>query len=440
MSITFENALNARAETMADACVGCGKCVEACPIVAPAGVTEKSSAVIEGVLSLVRQGAGSEQARAWANSCVLSGDCIKACDYGVNPRFLLGMARVAMAQEANAKPEQRRRGVENFRKVNREVTHLSRLQLSGEMLARLGQGPGAVKRDGAPDFIFYTGCNVLKTPHIALLCLDIMDALEISYEVMGGPSHCCGVVQLRTGDVETSGRMAESTIDKLSTSKSGQVIAWCPSCQVQFSETTLPTIEKMRGARPFEMTPFMRFLRQHLERLRPLLRENAPLRVALHRRPGVAGVNAAVEDLLRAVPGVELIDLGQPAVGLQASSMAALPVLRSEMQRQELVAARDARVDALAVIYHSDYRELCAHEIDMPFRIVNVVEIVASAMGLHQPDSYKRLKLLQDVDAILDDCRDLVEGYGLDPATARGVVAGMLKEQPLPLGAYHQAG
>ena len=104
--------------------------------------------------------------------------------------------------------------------------------------------------------MFYTGCNVLKTPHIALLALDIMDALDITYDVMGGPTHCCGIVQMRSGDVATSGRVAENTIDKLSQSKTGQVVSWCPSCQVQFTETTLPTIEKTRGAKPFEMTPF----------------------------------------------------------------------------------------------------------------------------------------------------------------------------------------
>ena len=64
-----------------------------------------------------------------------------------------------------------------------------------------------------PDFVFYTGCNVLKTPHIALLALDVMDALGVTYQVMGGPTHCCGVMRLRAGDTETYGRVAESTID-----------------------------------------------------------------------------------------------------------------------------------------------------------------------------------------------------------------------------------
>jgi len=69
-------------------------------------------------------------------------------------------------------------------------------------------------------------------------------------------------VQLRPGDVEMSGRMGSNSIEKLSHSRSGQVISWCPSCYVQFTELTLPTIERQRGSRPFEMTPFMRFSRR----------------------------------------------------------------------------------------------------------------------------------------------------------------------------------
>jgi len=280
-----------------------------------------------------------------------------------------------------------------------------------------------------PDFVFYTGCNVLKTPHIALLALDIMDALSVSYEVLGGPNHCCGVVQMRAGDVATSGRFAESTMDKLARSKSGQVISWCPSCHVQFTETTLPTVEKLRGARPFEMTPFMLFLRGKLDRLRSLLRQRVPMRVALHRHPGIKGAVEAAEDILRAVPGVELVDLKQPAVGLMSNYFRALPAY----QKNELDAAERAGIDALVAVYHADHRELCAHERDYPFRIMNVLEIVGAGMGLARDDQFKRLKKLQDVDSIMADCADLIARHNLDVAATRQAVQAMLEEQPLPL-------
>jgi len=434
---TFEAALKARTAAMVDACTRCGKCVEVCPATTAAGLSaeerQNSVEVIGGIIDILRDGAGNEAARKWATGCLLSGECIKACNYGVNPRFLLHMTRVTMARAKLDEKARRRGGVEDFRKVAVEVKHISQLQLDDALLTRLGQGAARPAAGEPPDFVFYTGCNVLKTPHIALLALDIMDALGASYEVMGGPTHCCGVVQMRTGDVATSGRFGESSIDKLAQSKSKQVVSWCPSCQVQFTETTLPTLEKMRGSKPFEMTPFTLYLRTHLDRLRPMLRERVPMRIALHRHSGVHGVVEAAEDILRAVPGIEIVDLHQPVVGLQSNNLKVLPNYRRELDLAELGAAEKAGVDALVAVYHSDHRALCAHERDWPFRIMNMYEIVGLSMGLHYDDRFKRMKMMQDADAILVDCRDLVEAHGLDPETTRLAIQSMLKEQPAPL-------
>ena len=64
----------------------------------PASRTRVRSDIISGILDILRTGDGPEASRKWAAACMLSGECIKACDYGVNPRFLLAMARVAMAK------------------------------------------------------------------------------------------------------------------------------------------------------------------------------------------------------------------------------------------------------------------------------------------------------------------------------------------------------
>jgi heterodisulfide reductase subunit D len=206
----FESALEGRIDEMLGACTTCGACFTACPIAGPAGLGEADpKTVVAGVLDIVRLGSGPAESEKWAKACMLSGECIKACDYGVNPRFLLAMARLAMTRKAEPR-ERRKAGVQNFRRMSEDVGVLSHLQLSDDALERLGQKPtaGPPADDGElPDVVFYTGCNVLKTPHIALLCLDIMDAIGTRYKVMGGPSHCCGVIQLRTGDTETSSRL-----------------------------------------------------------------------------------------------------------------------------------------------------------------------------------------------------------------------------------------
>ena len=137
---------------------------------------------------------------------------------------------------------------------------------------------------------------------------------------------------------------------------------------------------------------------------------------------------------MQAIPGVELVDLQQPAVGLQSVNLGVLPAYKRELQRQELEAARTAGIDALVAVYHSDHRDLCAHERDWPFRIVNLLEILGQSMGLHQHDRFKELKIMQDADLILAECQDLIGEHALDPRLARSVIVkAMLGEQPLPL-------
>lgn len=138
--------------------------------------------------------------------------------------------------------------------------------------------------------------------------------------------------------------------------------------------------------------------------------------------------------MLHAIPGIEIVDLAQPSMGLQSAAMAALPDHKRELQRSELEAAHAAGIDALVTIYHSDHRELCAHEREQPFRIINILEVLGRSMGLHRHDRHKELKLMQDADLIVKECSDLVATHALDPALAREVVVkAMLGDQPLPL-------
>jgi threonine dehydrogenase-like Zn-dependent dehydrogenase len=175
------------------------------------------------------------------------------------------------------------------------------------------------------------------------------------------------------------------------------------------------------------------FLRSQLERLRPLLSRRVDLQIALHRHTGAPGVMEAAAEILTAVPGIELVDLGQPSPGLMSNYLRALPAYKRELQHNELKAARDAGIDALVAVYHADHRELCAHERDWPFVVINMLEIVGASMGLHHEDRYKRLKLMQDVDAIMADCADLIAQHRLDPTTTRLAAKAMLDDQPLPL-------
>jgi hypothetical protein len=111
-----------------------------------------------------------------------------------------------------------------------------------------------------------------------------------------------------------------------------------------------------------------------------------------------------------------------------------LPAFKAEVHRTQLQAAADAGVTTLAGIYHNCHRELCSHERDWPFEVVNFLELVGESMGLTRPDLFKRLKLMQDVDAVLADSADMLAMNHVDLDEARKVVlTDMLGEQALSL-------
>jgi heterodisulfide reductase subunit D len=408
----------ARGEAIAEACTRCGECFRACPMVAPAELAgADAEETTGGIIDLITGGAGTPEAVRWASVCSGSGKCIPACPEGINTRFMVQLARGFARAQAGDKPLNTR-WRQGFQTMSRGVRILSRLQLPPETLARV-RGQTERARHSPPDVVFYTGCNILKTPHIALLCLDVLDLLGVDYEVMGGPGQCCGVYQFREGDFANTARVGYTTIDGLASAGTSTVLSWCPSCQVQIGEVALPSYETRFGARPFDLNPFLVFLADHAERLAPMMKHRVEKRVALHERPVLPAVQAGVRKLLSIVPGVDLVEIDVPRVGTQANSLAVLPAFKRELVARELAAVADAGVTTLATIYHACHRELCDVGDGRSFEVVNFMEILGEGLGLHSEDLYKRLKIIKEVDDIIVETSPLIAEHGLDLDTVR---------------------
>jgi heterodisulfide reductase subunit D len=413
----YLDTFRARGAAIADACTRCGDCFRACPMTGPAGIGEADPGVTAGaIVDLITGGDGNGEAVRWAEACSGSGYCIPACKHGINPRFMVQLARGFARRNAGTKPLPTR-WRQGFQSMSRGVRVLSRLQLPPEILARFA--PSREPRDGPPDVVFYTGCNVLKTPHIALLCLDILDLLDIDYEVMGGVGQCCGVYQYREGDFVTNNKIAYATIDGLASAGAATVLSWCPSCQISLGEVSLPNYEIEFGKKPFDFNPFLGFLAGHADRLAGLMKGRVEKRIALHERPVFPEVIAAVKKLLSIVPGAELVEVDVPRVGTQANSLAQLPDFKRELVRREFAAVADAGVTTLATIYHACHRQICDAGEGRSFEIVNFMEILGQGLGLYSEDLYKRLKLIGDIDEIIVETAPLIEASHLQLDTVR---------------------
>ena len=149
------------------------------------------------------------------------------------------------------------------------VRLLASMQLPSETLKKIL----APAERRTAEVLFYTGCNVLRTPHIVLNVMDILDALELDFDVVGGTAHCCGVYQFQEADLPTYERMCHRTFQRFGQSGASKVLTWCPTCTKNFDE-----LEKDVEAPSFDLGHISEFLAANLDALRTRFVAHQPRR------------------------------------------------------------------------------------------------------------------------------------------------------------------
>lgn len=416
----YAERLSARIKTeVLDACTSCGKCAEACPMIPAVEIGVGFGVLTNGVLKILAGREVEEDSARWIQACSSSGTCIPACDYGVDPMFMIEMARVALLQRSGSKPVQAN-ATRAFQSMAKSVRYLSRLFVEPEVYERLDPKTDR-SYEGPPEAVFYSGCNVLRTPHIALICLDILDLLGIRYEVMGGPSHCCGAYQIKEGDIGAASNMALNTIGKMVRSEAPEIISWCPSCQLQFGHNHLPTLSGASGGKaPFDFTPFYKYLDRNIEILRPHMTRRVEKVVMLDERAFDPELNACVKRVLQLIPGLTVADVNQNHVGMMRN-MIPLQSVKTSSREEAFAVASSAGVTTFATIYHACHREVVSFSDRVSFEIINAIELVADCLGIAYRDHYKEFQLAIDVDAFIEDRMDVVTAHRLSIDELRAV-------------------
>jgi len=101
----FLDTFRARGAAIADACTRCGDCFRACPMTEPAGIGDADpSETAAGIVDLITGGDGDDAAVRWTEACSGSGYCIPACKHGINPRFMVQLARGFARRNAGTAP------------------------------------------------------------------------------------------------------------------------------------------------------------------------------------------------------------------------------------------------------------------------------------------------------------------------------------------------
>ncbi|HEY6717023.1 MAG TPA: (Fe-S)-binding protein, partial [Reyranella sp.] len=229
----YAERLEALAAEAADRCTTCGKCFEVCPTAREAGLDANQAVQRVGELkALTLGGAPADGLQKWLGACDGSARCSAACPEDINVRQWVTIAKMKSLEATRPRDVGATNAASRFRHMAQAVRLLASMQLPSETLKKIL----APAERRTADVLFYTGCNVLRTPHIVLNVMDILDALELDFDVVGGTAHCCGVYQFQEADLPTYERMGHRTFQRLGQSGAAKVLTWCPTCTKNFDE------------------------------------------------------------------------------------------------------------------------------------------------------------------------------------------------------------
>lgn len=391
------------ARGITDACTSCGACVDICPVVPHAGLADvPNETIVGGVLDVLRQGGElTGRAAAWAHQCDGCGLCIPACPEGINPRTMLMLANSVTAETHTDTPQL-------FRKMARAIRLMAAMQLDTGDMAKLLQPP----RPRDVPVVFYVGCNAVRTPHLLFNAMYVLDAIDIDYEVLGGPAACCGIIHTKwEGEAKTGARVTDGTLSRFGDFRPERVLSWCPSCQLHIGET-------LNG---YQQTDFAfehvtKFMIDNESKLQSLYRQPVPMRVLLHAHDGMADLGENVAQLLKAVPGLEIADIAwESGYTCGGSGADRSPGLKAERRAATLARAAQPDVDALVSLYHGCHGQLAASAEQGGKPVVNFTDILVRALGGEpRRDAFEGWRMAGDWQALVSETLPTLRGNGMD--------------------------
>ena len=222
-------------------------------------------------------------------ACSGSALCRDVCPEGLDAYDLMRIAKVRQNVLAGKKPPA----------SDYHLVDLSRRAQLGPIEPRwYTRRPPA---DARAEYVFYMGCNIMRTPHIALGVMAILDLLGLDYATVGGGANCCGIKQFRVG-LPAAETVAQNTLTNFGSLQPKEVVSWCPTCEVHFNDFGASYLD-----REFPINHLSRLLVRHLDELRPLL-QPLPMRVVVEVHAQLYEDDTVQQDiatLLSAIPGLE---------------------------------------------------------------------------------------------------------------------------------------
>jgi Fe-S oxidoreductase len=256
-------------------------------------------------------------------------------------------------------------------------------------------------------FLLHLSCMALFTPHIPFLAQQILRRIDIDCPILGGPETCCGTLHRHFGDTNLEIQVAKSGLSSMRRGRPTTVLSICPDCDESFRKHA-------PAKNPFKVENISELFVTHLEVLKTRV-HSIDRRVIIHthdanemRRKDAANVVKITE----AIPGVTILASEHAnGHGIHCNVLGAMP---PEEQEAMFAEAEKLGADTIVVPYHSCYRQHLVMELKSPVKINHYFELLAQALDVPYEESHKKLRLLDDIEAALDELQPRIEQLGYD--------------------------